>query len=151
MYGRKWMTRMIISLVSTDSIAMTSEAAAKGSVAEGQKVIKDQIKRFLDGFLAKEKAATQKGHRPDDVTVYEAYRQLVLDLLAGFEKLDPRQLHRLEWVNKPLLSGCTQSKYDPIVKAVNALLNNTSPASPLTKAKDLVSVDGVQNGALPEV
>lgn len=129
MYGRKWVSQMIVSLASLDSIAVTPPDSDAG-VAEAQKAIREQTQKFLSGCIAKETTASEKGHSPDDVALSEAYRKLVLEFLSGFGKMDTDHLHHLDWLNPVLLSWCTRSKFEPIQKGVHDLLQKTSPASP---------------------
>lgn len=141
-YGRKWMVRMIIALVSMDSIAQTSSSTDTETatlVAEAQKVVREQTQKFLAACIAKETAVSLKGHSQDDVVLYEASRKLVLNFLSSFDEMDTNRLRNLEWLNPVLLSWCTRSKYEPIQKAVHDLLEKTSPAgasnSPGSKAR----------------
>lgn len=132
MYGRKWMTRMILALASMESIAIapsSSDGAASSSVVEAQKVIREQTQKFLAACIAKETAASQKGHTAEDAVLNEASRKLVLAFLSGFDRMETDHLHHLDWLNPVLLSWCTRSKHEPIQKSVHDLLEKTSPAS----------------------
>ena len=123
---------MIVSLSSLESIAAAkpeSGAAESGNAAEAQKVIREQSQKFLSGCIAKENAATEKGHSDDDVVLNEAYRKLVLDFLSSFDKMETTHLRHLDWLNPVLLTWCTRSKFEPIQKGVHDLLEKTSPAS----------------------
>ncbi|CAB9499510.1 inhibited guanine nucleotide-exchange protein 1 [Seminavis robusta] len=134
-YGRKWMSSIILSLAPTQSVAYTPAPSdpTASIVAEAQKVVKEQTQKLLSAFIAKENTASQKGASPDDTVLYEVSRDLVLEFLSGFGKMDSAILHHLDWLNPVLLSWCTRSKHKPIQQAVHDLLENTSPASPPKK------------------
>jgi hypothetical protein len=125
------MSSFILSLATMESVAITppdSDASAS-LVAESQKVVKEQTQKLLAAFVAKEAAALQKGANSEDVALYEASRDMVLELLSDFSKADNTILPYLDWLNPSLLTWCTRSKSRPIQTAVHDLLEKTSPAS----------------------
>jgi hypothetical protein len=145
MYGRKWVSRLVVSLASIRSIAVSPPES--DIAAEAQKVIREQTQKFLSGCIAKESAASEKGHTPDDAKLNEAYRNLVVDFLSGFDKMDTEYLHHFEWLNPTFLSWCTRSNYAPIQKGCHDLLEKTSPASTVPKTDETKAIQETDTDA----
>ena len=132
---------MISLLAKKDSVAKDRMSYADGynPVAEAQKVVKEQTHKLLSVCIAKEAAGLQKGCTREDREVGKASTALVLSFLASFDSMDSDHLSYLDWLNPVLLSWCTRSQNESIQKGVKALLEKTSPASP-------VKPSNVENG-----
>jgi len=126
------MSRLIISLAAMDSVAITLPDSDSGaaSVAEAQKVVKEQTQKLLSACIAKEAAGLQKGCSPEESVLGKSSVALIMAFLSGFASMERSHLRHLEWLNSTLLTWCTRSKTESIQKSVHDLLEITSPASP---------------------
>ena len=142
---------MITLLAKKDTVAKDRMSYADGynPVAEAQKVVKEQTHKLLSVCIAKEVAGLQKGCTREDREVGKASTALVLSFLAGFDSIDSDHLSYLDWLNPVLLSWCTRSQNESIQKGVKALLEKTSPASPVKPSNDESSVEDDETAPAP--
>ncbi|GKY90351.1 hypothetical protein MPSEU_000009100 [Mayamaea pseudoterrestris] len=129
MYGRRWMNRFILQLVSTKEIAQApTDADPKSNrFAAGQKLVADETQRLLAYFLKSETTVAQYQHDARDDARHVRFTTLVNELLSGYNKMDGEHLKDIAWINPILLGTCIQSKNEDIRLAVQKLVQRTAP------------------------
>jgi len=157
LYGRKWINRLVLQLVSIKEIAEApSDADTKNNrFAQGQKQILELTEALLVSFVKKEEAASEYHHSTLEEVIYKRYTSLVHELLSGFGSMDSAYLQKMSWISPVLLSSCIRSKNEEIRLMVQKLVSRTSadstsptsypaPAPKSSEAKKPISEDSAE-------
>jgi len=129
LYGRKWMNRFLLQLVSIKGVAQ-APADADGKTnkfAAGQSLVVSETQRLLAAYLKSENTASQYHHSEADEIIHKHLSGLVTELLSGYGKLDDDYIKDIAWLNSVLLGSCIQSRNEEIRLAVQKLVQRTEP------------------------
>ena len=132
LYGRKWINRLILQLVSFIEIVQVpaSTDPKVNRFAQGQKLVLELTEGLLTSFVQTEDVAMQYRHTDLDTILYNRYTDLVQELLTGFGMMDDEYVQQMSWMNPVLLSSGIRCKNESIRYMVQKLVARTS--SPVT-------------------
>lgn len=128
LYGRKWINRLVLQLVSIKEIAdAPADADSKSNrFVQGQKLVVELTEGLLMSFVQKEEAASRYGHSILEEVVYKRYTALVHELLSGYGNMETEYLQKMSWISPVLLGSCIRSKNEEIRLMVQKLVSRTS-------------------------
>ena len=151
LYGRKWINRLILQLISMIEIvqvpALTDPKVNR--FAQGQKLVLELSEGLLTSFVQAEDAAMQYRHTDVDTILYNRYTELVQELLTGFGMMDDEYVQQMSWMNPVLLSSGIRCKNESIRYMVQKLVARTSEPS-TTAAPTAPSIDVAPNSNDPD-
>lgn len=134
LYGRKWINRLILQLVSMVEIVQVpaSTDPKVNRFAQGQKLVLELTEGLLTSFVQMEDVSMQYRHTNIDTVIYNRYTDLVQELLTGFGMMDDEYVRQMSWMNPVLLSSGIRCKNESIRLMVQKLVARTSSAAPVT-------------------
>jgi hypothetical protein len=140
LYGRKWINRLILQLVSIVEIVQVpvSTDPKVNRFAQGQKLVLELTEGLLTSFVQAEDAAMQYRHTDIDTILYNRYTELVQELLTGFGMMDDAYVQQMSWMSPVLLSSGIRCKNESIRYMVQKLVARTSSPSPPPSAPSTV-------------
>mmetsp|Transcript_59904 Transcript_59904/g.147208 ORF Transcript_59904/g.147208 Transcript_59904/m.147208 type:complete len:2160 (-) Transcript_59904:645-7124(-) len=120
-YGRKWMNRFLLQIVTLKEIEGTAAEGSRQAVA--QTLVKEETKAVVSAFLAMEAiVGTTEGKKTtEDVKLFDQLTSLTRDMLAGYAKLPDEHLSEMSWLS-PVLGTCIHTGSEDIRLAIQKLI-----------------------------
>lgn len=134
LYGRKWINRFVLQLVSMKEVVQApADADVKTNrFTAAQKLVAELTQSMLDAFVKKEKLALDYKHKHTqaDEILHKRYIALVQELLSGYGSMDDEYIKEMGWICPVLLSSCIKSKNEEIRLIVQKLVSRISSTGP---------------------
>ena len=122
-YGRKWLNKLLLQLIS---LVETQSSSASNNALSSQTVIREQTQSLVTAYLARDALAAIPGNNstrsmPTKRKYAEMLAVLVKELIAGYNSLNDESLLHLSTLDI-IFSSCMQSSDEVIRQQVHTLV-----------------------------